>query len=177
MRGKLDFSTVRLSPAAFETIGGVIFANLDADAPSVDGPLATGAALCDGLVLRETRTDAIAADWKPIVELLLERLREGAMSGAHAWPNHWWLSNSTGGIVLVARVLPDGAGRARLLVDRYGADGENDPSFELLLDGDRSALEYLCSSGSSAAASSEQVRQFRARVRAAVGDQESEGAR
>src|SRR5262249_55561316 len=80
MQGKLDFSMVRLSSAAFETIGGVIFANLDADAGSVDGPLAAGAALCDGLVLRDTRTDAIAADWKPVVELLLERLREGAVN-------------------------------------------------------------------------------------------------
>lgn len=143
----------------------------------VDGTLAAGAALCDGLVLMETRTDAIAADWKPVVELLLERLREGAMSGAYAWPNHWWLRNSTGGMVLVARVLPDGPGRSRLLVDRYAAAGEDDPSFELLLDGDRVALEHPFSSRSSLAASPEHVRQFRARVRAAVGDQESEGAR
>ena len=76
------------------------------------------------------------------------------------WPNHWWLRDPAGDGVSVARVLPVGPGRSRLLVDRYG--GADEPSLELPAGGVRGAT-------------SEQVRQFRARVRAAMGDRESEG--
>jgi nitrite reductase/ring-hydroxylating ferredoxin subunit len=164
MRGKLDFSTVRLSPAAVETVGGVIFANLDASAPTVDGALAAGASLCDGRTLRETHDDTVAADWKTVVERLLARLPDGPLSAEYTWPNHWWLQDPGGAVVLVARVLPDGPGRSRLHVDRYAADGPDERSFELLSEGDGDA-----------AAIPEQVRQFRTRVRAAMGDRESEG--